>query len=247
MTNTVREKMLRGKKTLGTFHELGSASALECLGYTGLDYIIIDAEHGPFEPETVQNLVRAARLGGLMPFVRVKDSNRNSILKMLDVGAMGLVVPNLHTVQEAREVVNYAKFAPLGQRGIAPTGASAFWNAEYAARGLDHYFTVCNRETLLLPQCETADCLENIETIAALPGVDGIFVGPYDLSAALGKPGKFEAAQVKDAIKGCSQPARPRESSPLSMPGARPTPRAVSGGFRLGHLGHGRHRADRGL
>ena len=201
MINSVREKMLQKNKTLGSFHELGSSSAVECMGYAGLDYVIIDAEHGPFDAESVQSLVRSAKLANIAPFVRVKDSQRNSVLKMLDVGAMGLIIPNLHTVEEAKDIVRFGKFTPIGERGIAPTSGSSFWYADYATHGLEHYFETSNRETLLIPQCETRGCLENIEEIVGLKGVDGIFVGPYDLSAALGKPGRFDDEEVKTAIQ----------------------------------------------
>lgn len=120
MKNKLKEKMLRGEKTLGTFHELGSASVIECIGYAGFDYVVIDSEHGPFETETALNYIRAARSVDLVPLVRVKDSSRGSILKMLDVGAMGLIIPNINSVEEVRELVNYGKYFPVGQRGGLP-------------------------------------------------------------------------------------------------------------------------------
>ena len=201
MKNKIKEKMLKGEKTLGTFHEIGSAVAVECLGYSGLDYVIIDTEHGPFDVETVQNYARAAKVSGITPLVRVKDGQRNSILKMLDVGAMGLIIPNVQSVEEVKNIIKYGKYFPIGERGIAPTSGSSYWYTDYASQGLDHYFEVSNNETLLLPQCETRGCLDNIEEIVALEGVDGIFVGPYDLSTALGKPGQFGDEEVKGAIQ----------------------------------------------
>lgn len=200
MKNAVREKFLTGQKVLGTFHEIGSATAVEMLGYGGLDFIIIDAEHGPFDVERVQEFIRAANGTNAVPMVRTKDSERNSILKMLDVGAMGLIIPNIKTVDEVKRIVEYGKYYPLGNRGVAPTSGSRFWTADYATQGLSHYFEVSNRESLLLPQCETRECLACIEEIVAVDGIDGIFVGPYDLSTSLGKPGQFSDAEVSGAI-----------------------------------------------
>nr|WP_106781287.1 aldolase/citrate lyase family protein [Lysinibacillus timonensis] len=200
MENKLKTKMLKGETTLGTFHELGSASAIECLGYAGLDYVIIDSEHGPFSAESIQSYVRAAKIGEITPLVRV-NGERNSILKMLDAGAMGLIIPNIHTVDEVKEVIKGSKYYPIGERGVAPTSGNSFWYADYTTRGLDHFFKVSNRETLIIPQCETLGCLENIEEIVNLVGVDGIFIGPYDLSTALGKPGQFEDQEVKKAIQ----------------------------------------------
>ena len=201
MINLLREKLVVGEKTIGTFHEIGSSSAIEALAYSGLDYVLIDTEHGPFDVESTQSFIRAAKGAEFTPLVRVKDGNRNSILKMLDVGAMGLVIPNIHHIEEIHQLVSYGKYHPIGNRGVAPTSGSSFWFAEYAQQGLDHYFEVSNRETLLLPQCETIGCLEDIENIVQVDGVDGIFVGPYDLSTALGKPGQLEDPEVVAAIK----------------------------------------------
>lgn len=200
MKNLLKEKLEQGQKVLGTFHEIGSASAVEALGYGGLDYVIIDSEHGPFDTERVQAFVRAAKGAQITPFVRVKDGQRNSILKMLDIGAQGLIIPNIHSVEEVKKVVEYGKYFPLGNRGVAPTSGSSFWTADYATQGLDHYFEVSNRESLIIPQCETRGCLENIEEIVTIDGVDGIFVGPYDLSTALGKPAQFADQEVIEAI-----------------------------------------------
>ena len=201
MKNAVKEKILMGQKILGTFHEMGSATAIEMLGYGGLDFVIIDTEHGPFEVERVQEFIRAAHGTNAVPMVRTKDSERNSILKMLDVGAMGLIIPNVTSVEEIKRIVEYGKYYPIGNRGVAPTSGSRFWTADYASQGLNHYFSVSNGETLLLPQCETRECLESIEQIVAIDGIDGIFVGPYDLSTSLGKPGKFSDPEVSGAIE----------------------------------------------
>lgn len=201
MKNAVKQKFAEGRKILGTFFESGSEITAECIGYSGLDYMIIDSEHGPFDVESALRYIRAAKFAGTTPFVRVKDSCRNSILKMLDAGAMGLIIPNLQTVEEAHRIVEYGKYFPLGDRGIAPTVGMNYWTKDYATQGMDHYIEVTNAETLLIPICETRGCLENLETIVNIEGIDGIFVGPFDLSAALGTPGDFSNPEVIEAIQ----------------------------------------------
>lgn len=201
MKNTLREKMLRGEKTLGTFFELGSATAVECLGLSGLDYIIIDTEHGAVDPLAALEFVRTAKLYDVTPLARVQELSRPAMLKLLDAGAMGLIIPNISSYEEAELVVSYGKYAPLGTRGVAPSAGTDFWASDYAKQGLDHYFEVSNRETLLFPQCETAGCLADIERIAALPGIDGIFVGPFDLSTAMGIPGQFDRPEFQEALR----------------------------------------------
>lgn len=201
MKNTAREKMLRGERTLGTFLELGSATSAECLGLAGLDYLIIDTEHGPFEPESALDFIRAARLYNVTPFARVKEISRAAILKLLDVGAQGLIIPNVSSVAEAEKIVEYGKYMPVGKRGVANTAGSGFWFEDYASQGMPHYFEVSNRESMLIPQCETLGCLEHIEEIVAVEGIDGIFVGPFDLSTAMGIPGRFDRPEFQEALR----------------------------------------------
>jgi 4-hydroxy-2-oxoheptanedioate aldolase len=173
---------------------------MECLGRTGLDFVIIDNEHGPFDTETTLDFIRAAELGGICPFVRVKEISRPAVLKMLDVGAQGLIVPNVHTVEEVHELVGYAKYAPVGNRGFCPTRKDC-WGFDYpATEGLEVNMAYHNRETLLIPQCETVGALAQIEEIAAIPGVDGIFIGPFDLSISMGIPGQFKNPEFLSAL-----------------------------------------------
>ena len=200
MKNTLKAKMLAGERTLGTFFETGSATVAECLGLAGLDYMIVDTEHGPFDPLSALDFIRAAKLYGLTPLARVQEISRAAILKLLDVGAMGLIIPDVRTVEEVERIVSFGKYPPLGNRGVANTAGSGFWFEEYAQQGLEHYFEVSNAETMLLPQCETVECLNALEEVLRVPGIDGVYVGPFDLSTALGKPGRFDDAEVKDAI-----------------------------------------------
>ena len=196
MKNTTREKILAGGKAFGTFSHLGSAYAIEALGLIGLDYVIIDTEHGPFSEEASADFIRAAEMRGISPFVRVRDSSRPAVLRMLDIGAQGLIVPNVRSVEEVRALVSYSKYFPMGERGVAFGRGSGFGRMPFAQDKVK-YFDICNREQLLIPQCETKGCLDNIEEIAAIEGVDGIFVGPADLSVALGKPTVYDEAHAK--------------------------------------------------
>ena len=199
MQNNIRLRAAQGQPSLGTFYELGGTAAAECVGIGGMDFVVIDTEHGPFEAETALSAILAAERRGCVPFVRARDLSRPATLKLLDVGAMGVIVPDVRTVEEVKKLVEYAKYYPLGRRGYAPTLSSAFGCADYA-RDVDELFATSNRETLLIPQCETKEALEHIEEIAAIEGVDGIFVGPYDLSVALGKPAQLEDGELLAAI-----------------------------------------------
>ena len=199
MRNTVLEKWRQGQPSLGTFVAMGSPLAVESLRYTGLDYVIVDTGHTPAAIESAALQIQAAQGAGLTALARANEISRTAVLRLLDVGAQGVVVPCVETVDQVRELISYAKFTPLGNRGFCPTRDGG-WGYAPEAASIPAYMERCNRETLLLPQCETAGCLEHIEEICALDGVDGIFLGPFDLSIALGHPGEFDAPEVHDAI-----------------------------------------------
>lgn len=201
MKNAILEKFRRGEPSLGIISHLLSAPAIEVLAYTGMDYVLIDLEHSPIGAEHAAQLVGVAQGAGLAPLVRVDGIERSPILKMLDAGAAGLVVPQLETVEQARELVGYAKFPPLGNRGYCPTRDGGWGSGSCYERGMDGYMAEANTSTLLIPQCETAGCLEHIEEIAAVEGVDGIFIGPFDLSIALGIPGQFGDPLLTEGIE----------------------------------------------
>ena len=207
MRNRFFEKYIAGEHSLGTFTHLLSAPAIEALARAGLDYVIIDMEHSPIGAEHAAELVGVASGAGLAPFVRVDELSRSPILKMLDVGAAGLIVPQLETVEQARQLVGWAKFAPVGNRGYCPSRDGGWGLDENYASGMSGYMDWANRNTMLIPQCETAGCLEHIEEIVAIEGVDGIFIGPFDLSIALGIPGRFDDPRHIAAWSACASPA----------------------------------------
>ena len=201
MKNYLKEKMTNQEKTIGVFQVLGDASIAEIIGYAGFDYVLIDTEHGPFDVEAAQEYVRAAKLAQTTPLLRVKDQSRNSILKMLDIGAMGLVIPHLYEVEDIKQVVEYGKYYPIGNRGFGATSGNTSLTADYTKKGVRELFNVHNEESLIIPQCETKESLENIEEIVRVDGVDGIFIGPYDLSVSLGIPGETESPKIIEAVK----------------------------------------------
>lgn len=207
MKNTLKEKLAKGTKPIGTFFELGSPSVAEALGRTGLDFIILDNEHGPFEAESTRDFVRAAETASLSTLARVREVSRPAVLKLLDIGVQGLIVPDVHTVDEVKRLVDYAKYAPIGRRGFCPSRKDGWGFDEMAQQSVAEQMTYWNEEVLVIPQCETVGALENIETIVNMEGVDGIFIGPFDLSISMGIPGQFDhpdfTAALKKVLKAC--------------------------------------------
>ncbi len=192
----MKEMLEQNKKPVGTFFSMGSSAAVEALGIAGMDYVILDKEHGPYGVETVQEYIRSAERRNITPLVRVKDFTRPSILKVLDVGARGIIIPMIRSRREVEKVLEYAKYYPQGRRGVAFTRASSYGNVS----SLDDYFKEANEKTLVLPQCETRECVENIDVILGMSGVDGIFIGPYDLSQSFDKPGQIADPEIQDII-----------------------------------------------
>lgn len=198
MHNILKEKLAQGKQPLGTFVGTASPAVVECLGCAGLDFVILDNEHSPVEAETTAAMVRAAELRNVTPLARVREISRPAILKLLDVGVQGLIIPDVRGTEDVRRVMDYAKYAPVGRRGFCPSRKDG-WGTDPQCGVLDtmaHF----NQETLVIPQCETAEALSDIETIAAMDGVDGIFIGPFDLSISMGMPGDFENPQFRAAL-----------------------------------------------
>ena len=113
MKNVMKEKMERGQKVLGTFIWMGGTSTIEALGYSGVDFIIIDSEHGPFDMESVQEMCRVSDLSQMTPCVRITEVTRSNVLKPLDVGAEAIIVPDIKTMEEVRNLVRYAKYYPI--------------------------------------------------------------------------------------------------------------------------------------
>lgn len=200
MHNKVKEMFKRGEPALGTFIQLGSAIAAEAVAYTGFDFIIVDSEHGCFDAHACRDYICAIERAGVTPFVRVPDISRTAVLKMLDIGAQGLIVPFVKSIEQVKALVGYAKFHPLGERGFCPNRGSGWGTLPYA-HDTETYMKICNEQTLLIPQCETLEALENIEGIVSVEGIDGIFIGPMDLSISLGKPNLFDDPAVKAGIE----------------------------------------------
>ena len=121
--NHVREKLDRGEKVVGTFFHTGSGLAMDAIGLSGMDYVIIDGEHSPIAIETAGDMIRAAEAHDLTAFVRVKEISRSSILKPLDLGAKGLIVPQVGGLADAKQLVEWAKYPSVGNRGMAMAAA----------------------------------------------------------------------------------------------------------------------------
>lgn len=174
--NTAKEKMLQGKPVIGGSSGLGSPLSAETLALAGLDLVLIDDQHGVWDPQSMMAAFRSVRLAGAVPLGRVGKNDYYAIGSMLDRGALGIVVPMVHTAEDARAAVYAARYMPLGGRSIGAYGCDMY--------GPD-YYELANEEVHLAIQIESKEGLENAEEILSVDGVDGTWVGPADLAASL--------------------------------------------------------------
>ena len=182
---------LRDSGVLGIFMKTGDPAFVEAAGYAGLDFAVLDMEHGPVGPETMQNNIRAAEVAGMVPVVRVESVSETAIGKALDIGAAGVQVPQVATAEAARRAVGYAKFHPLGERGVCRFVRAARYSAIPGAE----YFPRANQGLVIL-QLEGVEAVRNLDDILEVDGVDVLFIGPYDLSQSLGLTGQTTHPEV---------------------------------------------------
>lgn len=198
------EKLQKGETVIGPFSKTSDPSMIESMGYAGFDFIIIDLEHGPNTILNAQNLVRAAEITGTFPIIRVASNAAEDIGKALDIGAMGVQVPQVTTADEARDAVRYAKFGPEGDRGVCRFVRAA----EFSHKDRFAYFKEANERYLIL-QLEGVEAVNNVEKIVDVEGLDIIFLGPYDLSQAMGVGGQINhplvIEKMKDIISLCKE------------------------------------------
>ena len=190
-----RERLKKGDVFIGVFCKTTAPEFIEVIGYAGFDFCILDMEHGPVHLETLQHLVRAAEGSGLLPIVRTRDRAPESVAQPLDLGAAGVQVPQVASMAEAEAVVDAAKFAPRGHRGICRFVRAA----RFSALDRASYFAAANTSLVIL-QLESTH-LSEYEKIAEIPGVDILFIGPYDLSQSLGIPGEIEHPRVLEEMR----------------------------------------------
>jgi len=192
--NRFKEGLKAGRQQIGLWVSIPSAGAVEAVATAGFDWLMIDSEHTPNTPASVMGLLQAVAPYPCHAGVRPGWNDATEIKRMLDVGAQTILVPYVQSAQEARAAVAAVMYPPLGMRGVAGLTRAGRYGA------IPNYTARANDEICLLVQVETRAALDEIEAIAAVDGVDGIFIGPADLAASLGYPGQLGHPEVKDTI-----------------------------------------------
>lgn len=193
--NTLKAALQQGQAQIGLWMSLGSPYTAEICAGAGFDFVVVDAEHGPNHVPLVLHALQAIATTGTQAVVRPAIGDVVMIKQLLDIGAQTLVVPLIETAEQAELMVRAMRYPPGGIRGVAGAIVRASrWNR------VEDYLNQADREMCLIVQVETRKGLDNIEAIAAVEGVDGVFIGPSDLSSSLGFRGKPDAPEVKAAI-----------------------------------------------
>jgi 2-keto-3-deoxy-L-rhamnonate aldolase RhmA len=201
MTPPLKARLAAGEILCGTLLTIGSSEVAELLAVAGFDWIFLDAEHGALDPRDVLHLLQS--IGGRTPcLVRVPTLDEAWIKRALDAGADGVIVPQVGSAEEAQRAVQYAQYPPRGRRGLGTARANRY------GLGVAEYLRSVSGAVTVVVQAETVGAIQNIQAIAAVPGLDAVFVGPYDLSASLGHPGEVDHPQVRAAISQVSRACR---------------------------------------
>ncbi len=197
-TNRVKEALRAGKAQLGVgWSQFRSPDVARILATAGFDWAFIDAEHGGFDIETIQDICLVAALAGITPIVRVAAIEYSLIARALDCGAQGIILPRVESVDLLTKAVGWTKFPPEGTRGYGLGGPQL----GYRARNFTDVIRHMNAATLVVLQIETVRAFEAREDLLSVPGIDAVLIGPADLSISLGVPGEFQHPLMVETIE----------------------------------------------
>ena len=187
---TTKEK----KFSLGSWITIGHPSIAEVMCDAGFDWLCIDMEHSQIDINNLLNLIIAIQGRKLKAYVRVGSNDSSIIKKVLDSGADGIIIPQINNVDEAKRAINNVRYSPVGARGLGLARAQGY------GFGLENYLKEKAKNIELIVQIEHYKGIENLHQILSLDGLDGSFLGPYDLSASIGIPGQFNTKKFKDLV-----------------------------------------------
>ena len=189
------ELHLDAKPTVGSWLQLADPALTEMMAAAGFDWLCIDLEHTTTSITQAGELIRIGSLAGVPMLVRLSGHGPEQIKRVLDAGAQGIIAPMVTTPGEAARIVEAASYPPAGTRGVGLARAQSY------GTGFDEYLKGPARNIVVIAQIEHIDAVQNLGAILDVDGIDGFFVGPYDLSASLGRPGDLEHPDVKSALE----------------------------------------------
>ena len=227
MIEPLKLRWQRGEVTLGAWCMIPSSLSAEILAKGGFDWVLVDMQHGCMDYQTAVEMIRAIDLAGITPIVRVPWNEPGIVGRMLDAGAMGIVAPMINSVAEAEQLVAACCYPPAGKRSLGPVRVGARDGMGYVASA--------NERIAVIPMIETVEALASVEQIAAVPGVDALFVGPFDLSLSLGlRPGDNDGEpKFDEALARINAAARSRSIATAVLSTAALAPLRAKQGFQM--------------
>ncbi|NKI31201.1 HpcH/HpaI aldolase family protein [Croceivirga thetidis] len=192
--SALKSRLENKKLTIGSWLTIPHQSVIEIMSTAGFEWLTIDIEHSAIDFQTLQNLLSHIQGNGMEGLVRVSENNETIIKRVMDAGANGVIVPMVKSAEEAKKAVSWVKYPPFGKRGVGLSRAQQY------GIGFEKYKTWLQNESVVIVQIEHIKGVENLSEILDVEGVDGIIVGPYDLSASMGKPGMFYDDDVKEVL-----------------------------------------------
>lgn len=207
--NKLKEKIKNGEYCTGSIIQGALPALVEISGLAGFDFAFIDCEHGPMTQSDCENLIRAAESVGIVPLIRTRELNESLMLRYMDAGAMGIIVPGIRTKEEAEEAVRCVKYFPYGHRGLSATRSAQFG----LGMPMKDYVEFANEQTIVACVIESAEAVDNIEEILGVDGMDFAIIGTSDLSHDLGHPGEGKhpncVAYFEKAVKNGNKTGKP--------------------------------------
>lgn len=194
--NAVKRKLAADENVYGLFCSIPAPALVEMIGCAGYDFVILDSEHTLVDPQELENLIRAAEAVDLTPFVRVPEADPGAILRALDAGAMGIVIPHVRKRSDVDDAIRAARYAPEGMRSLNGGRVPGFGRI-----GLTEYVRLANAEIMVIPLIEDAEGIDAIDDILAGGGIDLVLPGPGDLSQSYGVPWQTRHPQVQQALR----------------------------------------------
>jgi 2-dehydro-3-deoxyglucarate aldolase len=192
--NRFKKMLQKNQLTIGSWIQLNSPSAAEIMARSAFDWLTVDMEHSVTSLEMMQHFFQIIEGHNIVPLVRIGENDPNLIKRVMDAGAYGIIVPMINSAADAKKAVDAVKYPPVGNRGVGIARAHGY------GRDFDTYVSAANRESVVIAQIEHIEAVKNIKKIIAVDGIDGCFIGPYDLSGSLGMPGNLTHPEVKKAI-----------------------------------------------
>ncbi|WP_350284588.1 aldolase/citrate lyase family protein [uncultured Croceitalea sp.] len=198
--NQLKKRINTGKAAFGVISPTIDPTICEYIGLLGMDFYMIDGEHGAITASDVTNMVRACELRNTTPLARIRSVDAKLILQYMDAGIMGVMMPTINNSDDVKTLVEAIKYPPFGKRGLGPVRAADYMQG---AMSQAEYVAFANDQTLVLPQIETMECVKNLPELCKIDGVDGFIIGPRDLAMSMGYydgPLHDEVKKVLDEI-----------------------------------------------